>query len=174
MKVYLASDHAGFELKEAVKKFLQQENFEVEDCGALTFNKTDDYPDYISQAAAAVAKDQENSRAIIFGRSGQAEAMLANKYPGVRAALFYIPAVPLGAADVTGRISHDPLEMIRLTREHNNANVLSLGATFLRKEDALKVVKMWLDSPFTREARHVRRLDKIKQIEEELYDKSRH
>lgn len=174
MKVYLASDHAGFELKEKVKEFLRQEGYEIEDCGALKFEKADDYPDFISKAAIAVSQDPDNSRAIIFGRSGQAEAMLANKYKGVRAAVFYAPAVPLGAADVTGRISHDPFEMIRLTREHNNANVLSLGGTFLKMEDSLKVAKMWLEAPFTQEERHVRRLGKIRKIEEELYDSSRH
>lgn len=169
MKIFLGADHAGFDLKEEVKDFLKKAGYEVEDCGALEFNKTDDYPEFISQAAAAVSQDPENSRAIIFGRSGQAEAMLANKYKGVRAALFYCPAVPLGPADVTGRISRDPLEMIRLTREHNNANILSLGATFLKTSDALKVAKMWLESPFTQEERHVRRIEKIKKIEEGLY-----
>ena len=169
MKIFLGADHAGFELKEKVKEFLNQAGYEIEDCGAHEFNKADDYPDIISQAAAAVSKDPENSRAIIFGRSGQAETMLANKHKGVRAVLFYSPAVPLGAADVTGRISHDPLEMIRLTREHNNANILSLGATFLKVSDALKVTKMWLEAPFTQEERHVRRLAKMKQIEERIF-----
>lgn len=169
MKVYLATDHAGFALKEKVKQFLQGLSYEIEDCGALSFDKTDDYPDYISKAAAAVSADPENSRAIVFGRSGQAEAMLANKYQGVRAALFYSPAIPIGPADVTGRKSNDPLEIIRLTKEHNNANILSLGAVFIAESDAIKVVKKWLDTPFTGEERHQRRIDKIKKIEEELY-----
>ena len=164
--IYLATDHAGFELKEKVKDFLNKEGYQVKDCGAFEYNKDDDYPDFISKAAEKVSSDPENSKAIIFGRSGQAEAMVANKYKGVRAALFYTPAVPIGAADVTGRISNDPFEMIRLTREHNNANVLSLGAAFLKPEDALKVVKLWLDAPFTNEERHVRRIEKISKIEE--------
>ncbi len=167
-KVYLGTDHAGFELKEKVKKFLLDNKYEVEDCGASSYDKDDDYPDFISKAAEAVSKDPENSKAIIFGRSGQAEAIVANKYRGVRAVLFYTPAVPVGAADVTGRISQDPFEMIRLTREHNNANVLSLGAAFIKTEDALKVVKLWLEAPFTGEERHVRRIGKIAKLENEV------
>jgi len=166
MKVYLATDHAGFKLKEKVKDFLIKEGYKVDDCGAHKFDKDDDYPDFISKAAKAVSDDPGNSRAIVFGRSGQAEAMLANKYKGVRAALFYCPAVPIGDADVTGRKSEDPFEMIRLTKEHNNANILSLGTIFLSDRDVLKVVKLWLEAPFTKEERHVRRIDKIKQIEE--------
>lgn len=168
MKIYLGADHAGFEAKEEVKKFLIKNSYEIEDCGAYQFDKTDDYPDFISKAAKLVSADPENSRAIIFGRSGQAEAMLANKYKGVRAVLVYAPAVPLGAADVTGRVSENPWEMIRLTREHNNANVLSIGAVFLNVQDVLKIVKLWLEEPFPADERHVRRLAKIKQIEEEV------
>lgn len=164
MKVYLATDHVGFELKEKIKKFLTEEGYEVGDCGAFEYNPDDDYPDFISKAAEAVSNDL-SSRAIIFGGSGQAEAMVANKYKGVRCALFYSPVVPARAADITGRKSDDPFEMIRLTREHNDANILSLGVRFLTDEDALKAVKMWLSAPFTEEERHVRRIEKIKKIE---------
>ncbi len=136
--IYLATDHAGFELKEEVKEFLQKEGYEVEDCGALQFDKDDDYPDFISKAAEAVSKDPENSRGIIFGGSGQAEMMVANKFRGVRCALFYAAVAPVRAADVTGRVSVDPYEMIRLTREHNNANMLSIGVRFVTNEEALR------------------------------------
>ncbi|MDP2649652.1 MAG: RpiB/LacA/LacB family sugar-phosphate isomerase [bacterium] len=173
MKVYLATDHAGFELKEKVKSFLQKEGYEVEDCGTYQFDKNDDYPDFISKAAGAVSKDPENSRAIIFGSSGQGEAMVANKYKNVRAAVFYIPVIPAHNVDVSGRTSVDPFEMIRLTREHNDANVLSLGAKILKEEDALKAVKLWLEAPFTKEERHKRRIGKIKKIEESINSKSR-
>jgi len=165
MKIYLGTDHAGFELKEKVKNFLQKEGFEIEDCGAFEFDKDDDYPDFISKAAKAVSKDPENSRGIIFGGSGQAEMMVANKFKGVRCALFYSKAIPVRAADVTGRISMDPYEMIRLTREHNNANILSIGVRFVTDEEAIKVVKLWLESPFPGDERHVRRIEKIANIE---------
>lgn len=167
MKVYLATDHAGFELKEKVKKFLKKEGYEVEDCGAYGFDKNDDYPDFIAKAAEKVSKDPDNSRGIVFGSSGQGEAMVANKFPNVRAAVFYTPCIPAHNVDVSGRVSEDPFEMIRLTREHNNANVLSLGAKILKEEDALKAVELWLEAPFTNEERHVRRIEKIKKIEEQ-------
>ncbi|MCL4365894.1 RpiB/LacA/LacB family sugar-phosphate isomerase [Patescibacteria group bacterium] len=167
MKVYLATDHAGFELKEKVKDFLKSKGYEVEDCGAYEFDKNDDYPDFIAKAAEAVSKDP-SSKAIIFGSSGQGEAMVANKFNNVRTAVFYTPCIPAHNVDVTGRESTDPFEMIRLTREHNDANVLSLGAKILTEEDALKAIKLWLEAPFTAEERHVRRIEKIKKIEEEI------
>lgn len=167
MNIYLATDHAGFPLKEAIKAFLLEKGFAVEDCGAYTFDASDDYPDFIAKAAHAVAKDVD-ARAIIFGGSGQAEAMTANKYPGVRAALFYSPVLPKSAADVAGRMSSDPYEMIRLTREHNDANVLSLGARFLTEEEAKQAVTMWLDTAFSHDARHERRIGKIAEIEKTI------
>ncbi|MBI3109788.1 RpiB/LacA/LacB family sugar-phosphate isomerase [Candidatus Daviesbacteria bacterium] len=145
--VYLATDHAGFELKEKVKEFLKKEGYEVEDFGAHEFNKDDDYPDFISKAAEAVSKDP-NSKAIIFGHSGQGEAMVANKFPNIRAAVFYGNA-----------------EMIPLTREHNDANILSLGARFLTEDEAFEAVKLWLETPFTEEERHVRRIEKISKLD---------
>ena len=168
MKVYLATDHAGFELKEKVKWFLEKEGYKVEDCGAYQFDKDDDYPDFISKAAEAVSKDLENAKGIIFGGSGQAEMMVANKFKGVRCALFYAAVVPVREADVTGRISTDPYEMIRLTREHNDANMLSIGVRFVTDEEAIKVAKLWLDASFPGHERHVRRIEKIKEIEESL------
>lgn len=164
MKIFLASDHAGFDLKEKVKTYLQNKGYEIEDCGAYELNIDDDYPDFIGKASEGVSKNPQ-SRGIIFGGSGQAEAMVANKFPNVRCALFYAPSVPVLPADITGRISTDPFEMIRLTREHNDANMLSLGARFLKEEEVFKIVNMWIGTPFSNDARHVRRLDKIKQIE---------
>ncbi|HVF69011.1 MAG TPA: RpiB/LacA/LacB family sugar-phosphate isomerase [Xanthomonadales bacterium] len=166
MKIYLATDHTGLELKEKLKKFLTEKGFEVEDCGAYAYDKHDDYPDFIAKAAEGVSKDPENSRGIIFGGSGQGEAMVANKFKGVRCALFYTPVAPVHAADITGRMSTDPYEMLRLTREHNDANMLSLGFRFLKEADILKAVEMFLNEPFTGIERHARRVEKIKKIEE--------
>jgi len=150
MKIYLATDHAGFELKENVKAFLNKEGYDVEDCGALEFNKDDDYPDFISKAAEKVSADPENSRGIIFGKSGQGEAMVANKFRGVRAVVFY---------------GGNP-EIIELSRDHNNANVLSIGAGFVSETEAEVLIRSWLTRAFSNEERHTRRINKIKGIEE--------
>lgn len=165
MKIYLGTDHAGFDFKENIKKFLTERGYEIEDCGAFTFDKNDDYPDFISKAAKGVSENPENSRGIIFGGSGQAEMMIANKFKGVRCALFYSASIPVRAVDVTGRISTDPYEMIRLTREHNDANILSLGVRFITDDEAIKVIKLWLETPFSGDERHIRRINKIKEIE---------
>lgn len=145
--VYLSADHAGFELKEKIKEFLTNEGYEVKDCGAFEYDKEDDYPDFISQAAQAISEDP-NSRAIILGGSGQGEAIVANKFPNVRAAVYY------GSAE----------EMPSLTRQHNNSNILSLGARFLSVEEATKAVKLFLETKFSEDERHIRRIEKIKQI----------
>jgi len=151
--IYLATDHAGFELKEKVKESLKKEGYEVEDCGAADYDPEDDYPDFINQAAEAVSKNPDEDKAIIFGGSGQGEAMVANKFPNIRAAVYY------GKAD----------QMPKLTRQHNDSNILSLGARFLTDEEAAGAVKLFLETPFSQESRHVRRIEKIKVIEEKLH-----
>jgi len=167
MKVYLATDHAGFVLKERIKAYLVKQGYAVEDFGAHEFVPTDDYTDFISKVGEAISFHPED-RGIVFGGSGQAEAMLANKYKNVRCALFYAPRVPVEAADVTGRVSSDPYEMIRLTREHNNANILSLGARLLSEEEAIQAVSQWLTQAFPGDPRHVRRIEKMAEIEKNL------
>lgn len=167
MKIYLATDHAGFELKESVKKFLLEKGYEVKDYGAYSFDKNDDFPDFISKVGEAVSKDSE-SRGIIFGGSGQGEAMLANKYKNVRAALFYGSVIPPGAVDATGKKSIDRFEIVRLSREHNNSNILSIGARFVSAHDAMQAVDTWLQIPFSGEERHARRIEKIGTIENEI------
>lgn len=152
MKVYLATDHAGFELKNKVKEFLEGNGYEVQDCGAFTYDPDDDYPDFISKAAEAVSKNPDNDKAIIFGGSGQGEAIVANKFPKVRAAVYY------------GKAEHMP----SLTRQHNDSNILSLGARFLTYGEAITAVKLFLETPFSKEERHIRRIEKIKKIEENI------
>ena len=166
MKVYLATDHTGLELKNKLKEILKQEGYQVEDCGAFSFDKDDDYPDFIGKAAEGVSKDPQNSRGIIFGGSGQGEAMVANKFKGVRCALFYAPALAQQAVNIEGRVSSDPFEIVKLTRQHNGSNMLSIGTRFLKEEEVLKAVKIWLDSPDPSDQKHLRRIDKIKKIEE--------
>ena len=143
MKIYLGTDHAGFELKEAIKSFLEEKGHDVEDKGAHWYDGEDDYPDFIRPTAEAVAADND-SRGIIFGGSGQGEAMCANRVKGVRAAVFY----------------GGPQEIVKLSRQHNNANILSLGARFISEDEALEVVELWLGTTFERE-RHRRRIEKL-------------
>lgn len=145
--IYLAADHRGFELKEKIKKWLSQWGYPYEDLGAFEYNQEDDYPDFIHQAAQKVSGDPENSEAIILGGSGQGEAVVANRYKGVRAAVFY------GGNE----------EIIKMSREHNNANILSLGASFLNEKDAKKVIELWFKTEFSKEERHIRRIKKIDQ-----------
>lgn len=165
MKIYLASDHAGFEFKTGIKEFLLSKGYEIEDCGPFEYDKNDDYPDFVSKAAEAVSKDPKGSIGILCANTGQAEAMLANKYKNVRCALFYAPAVALSSVDVTGRVSQDPFEIINLARNHNDANMLSLSGKFMSLEDAKKAIERFLGTPFSNDQRHIRRLEKIKQIE---------
>ncbi|MDO8523010.1 MAG: RpiB/LacA/LacB family sugar-phosphate isomerase [bacterium] len=144
MKIYLGSDHAGFELKEVIKGFLISKKYDVEDLGALKFEAEDDYPDFIRPVAVAVSKNPDKDRGIIFGASGQGEAMCANRFKGVRATVFY------GGA----------MKIIDLSREHNNANILSLGARFVTEDEAKMAVEFWLRTGFAG-GRHKRRIDKI-------------
>ncbi len=161
MIIYLASDHAGFELKAKIKKYLEEGSYEVKDCGPLLFDKDDDYPDFIRLAAEEIAKDPENSRGFIMGGGGQGEAMVANRQRGVRAAVFYGPREPLGDIDILGKKSRDSYEQIRLAREHNDANVLSFAARFLTDSEAFTAIKIFLETPFSSELRHKRRVDKF-------------
>ena len=169
MKVYLATDHTGIELKDKVKNFLRNKGYDVEDCGAYQFDKNDDYPDFIGKAAEKVSKDPDNTRGIIFGGSGQGEAIVANKFKGVRCALFYTPALPVHPINIEGTRSTDPFEILKLTREHNGANMLSIGFRFVEDADVLNAIQVWLEAPAPTVARHMRRIDKIKKIEERTH-----
>lgn len=143
MKIHLATDHAGLELKEKIKLYLSDLNYEVIDHGAYEYDALDDYPDFIFPCANAVSNDPE-SKGIILGGSGQGEAMAANRVKGVRAAVFY----------------NGPDEIIKLSRQHNNANILSLGARFMSEEEMYKVIEVWLSTDFE-SGRHQRRIEKL-------------
>src|SRR3989344_3065140 len=143
MRIYIGSDHAGFELKGKLIPFLTARGCEVEDLGAYSFEPLDDYPDFIRPVAEAVAKDPR-SRGIIIGGSGQGEAMCANRFSGVRAVVFNGPTY--AKVSVGKQYKPDGTEIpdeIKLSREHNDANVLSLGARFLSIEEAKSAVKTW-------------------------------
>ncbi len=165
MKVFLATDHAGLEIKNKVHAMLSDLGYDVEDCGAYEFNPDDDYPDFIGKAAQSVSNDPENSRGIVFGGSGQGEAIVSNKFNNVRCALFYSPAVATDPINIEGDQNPDPFAILQLTREHNNANMLSIGFRFLKEEDILKGIKLWLETPGAIADRHLRRIEKIKAIE---------
>lgn len=151
--IYLATDHRGFQLKEKIKGWLLEWNYEFQDLGAFEYEKEDDYPDFVHKAAEKVSQDPENSKAIILGGSGQGEAMTANRYKGVRAAVYYGPSTSSGQAGSD--------EVIKLSRQHNNANMLSLSAFFVNEETARSAIKLWLETPFSEEERHERRIKKI-------------
>ena len=143
MIIALGTDHAGIDLKEVVKKFLEENNYEVKDFGAYEYDSADDYPDFINPTAEFVSKNND-AMGIIFGGSGQGEAMAANRYKGVRAAVFY------GGLD----------KIVSLSRQHNNANILSLGSRFIEPEDAINVIKLWLSTEFEG-GRHQKRIEKL-------------
>lgn len=154
MKIYLATDHAGFELKEKLKTYLSGLGHNVADFGALTYDADDDYPDFIRPCAEAVVAE-EGSFGVILGGSGQGEAMCANRVAGARCALYYGKAG--SQTDMTG----NTLDMIASTRTHNNANMLSLGGRFLSDDEAKSAVKTFIETPFSGDERHVRRINKM-------------
>lgn len=163
MTVALAADHAGFEQLKELAAYLQSLGHEVHSFGPNSLNPNDDYPDFIIPAAKAVAAG-ECQRGIVLGGSGQGEAMAANKIKGIRCGVFYGPAVPRMVVDVAGRQSHDPYEIVRLAREHNNANMLSIAARFVAVADMKHVLKLWLETPFSNDERHQRRISKIDEL----------
>lgn len=145
MKIYFAADHAGYKTKNELLEFVKDLGYEVEDCGAYELDLDDDYPQYVKKAAQAVSEATDGSRAIVLGASGQGEDMVADKFPNIRSAEYY----------------GGNLEIIRLSREHNDANVLSLGARFLSVEEAKEAVKLWLETDFSNDERHIRRIGEI-------------
>lgn len=163
MKIFIASDHAGFELKKAIIEDITFSGSTVIDCGADEYDEDDDYPLIIPKAVRAVSEAESAKiageldftdgevRGIVIGGSGQGEMIVANKFPHIRAVLYY------GGNQ----------EIISLSREHNDSNVLSLGARFISESEAIMAVRLWLGTQFSQEDRHVRRLSQIEDIEEQ-------
>ena len=146
MKIYLGTDHAGFELKKQIKEFLIKTGYDVVDCGNQIFDSQDDYPNFISIVAENVGKDAD-SYGIVFGKSGTGECIVANKYRGIRAFL---------------AINE---KNVRLAREHNDANIISFGSELVTAEKAKKLTELFLKTPFSKETRHIRRINEIKELE---------
>lgn len=163
MRIAAASDHAGFEQLKELAVFLKSLGHEVENFGPKSLDPEDDYPDFIVPAARAVAAG-ECDRGVILGGSAQGEAIAANKHKGIRCTVFYGPATPRKVVDAAGRTSHNPLEIVQLSREHNDSNMLSLAARFVAVSDMKNVIKLWLETPFSKDERHKRRIDKINEL----------
>ena len=162
MKIYIGSDHVGYELKEKLKKYLSELElgYEIEDKGAYEYNKDDDYPDFIKPVAEAVAGNPK-SKGIILGGSGQGEAICANKTKGIRAVIFYGPKEAISPVDITGKESLDTFEIVQLERQHNDANILSLGLRFMTEDEAKFACELFLRTEFSGDERHIRRINKI-------------
>lgn len=150
MLVYIASDHAGFEMKKVVEDYLLEKGHDVVDIGSFSFVEDDDYPDYIHPAIQKLKESiaelgEESVRAVILGGSGTGEAIVANRYKNVRAVVF----------------NSVNLEVVKLGREHNNANVLSVGTRFVDNDYLELALEKFLETPFDENSRHSRRLEKI-------------
>ena len=146
MRIAIGCDHAGFPLKQDLVPFLESEGHEIVDCGTDSTEPVD-YPGFCAAAARAVAEGRAD-RGIVLGGSGQGEQMVANKVRGIRAALCL------------------DLYVARLSRQHNDANVLSMGARIVAPTLAIEIVRVWLATPFEG-GRHVKRLEQISEIERE-------
>lgn len=149
--MHIATDHAGLDFKNKLKDHLGAKGYEVIDHGAYEYDPNDDYPEFIITAAEAVASDPQNSTAtfgVVFGGSGNGEQIAANKVADIRAALVWNE------------------DTARLAREHNNANVISIGARQHSEDEALKLIDIFLKTKFTSEDRHARRIGQIATYEE--------
>ena len=149
--IYLGADHRGFLLKEELKKFLVDSGFEVQDDGAHSFDKDDDYPDFAIAAAKGISADPRKNRGIILCGSGHGAGIVADKFKGLRSALAFNREVAIQS------------------REHDDANVLVFAADWMSAEDAKEIVMVWLKTPFSGEERHVRRLKKIEEVERQNF-----
>ena len=143
--IFISADHAGFDAKNELKKYLEDLGFSVEDLGNSVLDQDDDYPDFMVVVAKAVA-GKPGSRGLVIGGSGQGEAMAANKVQGIRAAIVY-----------------DEYSA-KMSREHNDANVASFGARVTNIEKIKELTKLWLNTPFSQEERHIRRVEKLNNI----------
>jgi ribose 5-phosphate isomerase B len=146
MLIYIGADHRGFQLKEVLKSHLNVRGYEAVDCGNERYEEGDDYPDFAATVAKKVSENPEENRGILICGSGVGVDIVANKFKGVRSALATTP------------------EQARLSRHDNNANVLSLAADFLSENKMREIVNVWLETSFSGEEHHKRRLQKINSI----------
>jgi ribose 5-phosphate isomerase B len=147
--IYLGTDHRGFELKEKIKQWLEEWHQPFEDLGNTVYDQTDDYPDFAAQVARRVAESPEENRGILLCGSAVGVDIVANKFRGVRSALVW----------------SDDEALVKQSRQHDGANVLALPADHLTEEQAQSIVRLWLETPSPSEERHLRRLQKISDLE---------
>lgn len=145
--IYIGADHGGYKLKELLKKFLSKQGFEFKDLGANKFKDGDDYPDYASKVAKAVSKNPLINLGILICRSGQGVCIVANKFNGVRAALVWNE------------------QESKMSRNDDMSNILCLPSDYINTKLTEKIVKIWLNTPYSNESRHVRRVKKINNLE---------
>ena len=145
--IYIGADHGGYKLKEQLKKFLGKQGFEFKDLGALKFKDGDDYPDYATKVAREVSKNPLVNLGILICRSGQGVCIVANKFKGVRAALVWNE------------------QEYRMSRNDDMSNVLCLPSDYINTKLAEQIVKIWLNTSYSKESRHVRRVKKINNLE---------
>lgn len=160
MKLAITTDHAGYEALKELKSWLESQGHECHDFGPEDYDAADDYPDFMFPAAKSVASG-ECEAGIILGGSGQGEAMAANRIKGIRCTLFYTPAVAKEPIDAEGNMSDDPYEILRLSRQHNHANILSLSSRFLSLDEMKQAIEVWLSTPYSDAERHARRVTKL-------------
>lgn len=149
--IYLAADHRGFRLKEAIKDFLAQQGIALHDCGAFAYDEGDDYTDFAAAAATKITENPTEHKGIFLCGSGHGVDIVANKFRGVRAALCWNAVVA------------------KQSREHDDANVLVLAADACDVAQAQEIVAIWLAAVFSGEDRHIRRLKKVEEIEEKNF-----
>jgi len=150
MRIHIATDHAGLEFSQQLQQHLRQRGHEVIDHGPAEYDALDDYPSFCINAALGVARDEQagvESLGVVFGGSGNGEQMAANKVAGIRAALVWNESTAT------------------LAREHNNANVISIGARQHTVEEAMRFIDLFIDTPFSGDDRHVRRIGQIGEFE---------
>lgn len=147
MLIYIGADHKGFQLKETLKNFLKDRNYEVVDVGNSEYNENDDYPDFAKAAARAVSEDFKNRRGIVICGSGVGVDIVANKFDGIRSVLA------------------NNVEQAKLSRRDDDSNVLALGADFINEELAKEILSIWLKEPFSGKEKYKRRIEKINEYE---------
>lgn len=150
MKIHIASDHAGYEMKNFLKYSLLDMGHTVTDHGPQEYIPEDDYPDFIIPCAEAVIADHQ-SLGVVVGGSGEGEQISANKVEGIRAIEYY------------GK----DLDIVKFGRDHNDANVISLGQRFMTNDEALEAVLLFIETPFSNEDRHIRRIEKVEKYEDQ-------
>ncbi|NCN53063.1 RpiB/LacA/LacB family sugar-phosphate isomerase [Candidatus Wolfebacteria bacterium] len=147
MLIYIGADHKGFKLKEALRDSLNESGYEVVDVGNVVYDENDDYPDFASLVARKVSLDPENSRGILICGSGVGMSVVANRYQNVRAALVSTP------------------DQAMASKNDDNANVLVFSSDFVTENEAIKILTVWMQTPFSEEERHKRRLDKLANLD---------